>query len=93
MVRRVVCSISISLNLTPQHDDEIEPALGEELVKKANKLLRYGEEGCATYGRNGCVGGEIKSPQRRGSRRHSRPPPFDPRARHRYAPRVIGGMG
>jgi hypothetical protein len=22
--------------------------------------MRYGEKGCATYGRNGCLGGEIK---------------------------------
>ncbi len=27
---------------------------------KKNQILRYGEKGCATYGRNGCLGGEIK---------------------------------
>ena len=28
--------------------------------KKEEQILRYGEKGCATYGRNGCLGGGIK---------------------------------
>ena len=28
--------------------------------KKRNCILRCGEKGCATYGRNGCLGGGIK---------------------------------
>ena len=30
------------------------------LLQKKNQILRYGEKGCATYGRNRCLGGGIK---------------------------------
>ena len=41
--------------------------LGGEIKdsKKRIKILRYGEEGCATYERNGCLGGEIKDSKKR----------------------------
>ena len=28
--------------------------------RKANQILTCGEKGCAAYGRNGCLGGEVK---------------------------------
>ena len=32
----------------------------KKVHKKENDILRDGEKGCATYGRNGCLGGGIK---------------------------------
>ena len=42
-----------------------------ESFKKKDYILRYGEKGCATYGRNGLLGGLLE-------RRQPCPPPRDP---------------
>ena len=58
------CSLSLAPSAQSSLTDcsRFEASSSSRLERscKKNQILRYGEKGCATYGRNGCLRGEIK---------------------------------
>ena len=57
-------TIANTSGFTPSLEKTVRTVTGSvaemRAPQKKNSILRYGEKGCATYGRNTCLGGEMK---------------------------------